>query len=84
MMESLALALAGGVVGAVAARLAFNNLQASTMNFQSFSQVVFAFKVTPDLLVRGVIWSAIIGLCGGIFPALRACRIPIATALREL
>jgi putative ABC transport system permease protein len=84
MMESLALALVGGVVGAAAARLAFNNLQASTMNFQSFSQVVFAFKVTPDLLVRGVIWSAIIGLCGGIFPALRACRIPIASALREL
>jgi putative ABC transport system permease protein len=84
MLESLALALAGGVVGAVAARLAFNNLQASTMNFQSFSQVVFAFKVTPDLLVRGVIWSAIIGLCGGIFPALRACRLPIAAALREL
>ena len=84
MMESLALALAGGVVGAVVARLAFNNLQASTMNFQSFSQVVFAFKVTPDLLVRGVLWSAIIGLCGGIFPALRACRLPIATALREL
>lgn len=84
MMESLALALAGGVVGAAAARLAFNNLQASTMNFQSFSQVVFAFKVTPDLLVRGVIWSAIIGLCGGLFPAVRACRIPIATALREL
>jgi putative ABC transport system permease protein len=54
------------------------------MNFQSFSQVAFAFRVTPELLVRGVIWALIIGLIGGLFPALRAARLPIASALREL
>ena len=54
------------------------------MNFQSFSQVAFAFRVTPELLVEGVIWSLIIGLVGGLFPAIRASRLPIASALREL
>jgi putative ABC transport system permease protein len=54
------------------------------MNFQSFSQITFAFKVTPQLLWRGIIWAAIIGLIGGLFPAIRAARLPIASALREL
>jgi len=84
MIESLALALVGGTLGAIAAYFAFNGLQTSTMNFQSFAQVTFAFRVTPELLVRGVIWAAVIGLIGGIFPAIRACRLQIAAALREL
>jgi putative ABC transport system permease protein len=84
LLESLALALAGGALGALIAYAAFNNFHTSTMNFQSFSQVAFAFRVTPELLVRGVIWSLIIGLIGGLFPALRAARLPIASALREL
>jgi putative ABC transport system permease protein len=84
MIEALLLALVGGALGAAAAYFAFNGLQTSTMNFQSFSQVTFAFRVTPQLLVRGIIWSAVIGLCGGIFPAIRACRLEIAAALREL
>jgi putative ABC transport system permease protein len=54
------------------------------MNFQSFSQVTFAFRVTPELLVRGIVWSALIGLIGGLFPAIRAARLPIAAGLREL
>jgi putative ABC transport system permease protein len=54
------------------------------MNFQSFSQVAFAFRVTPQLLVRGIVWSAVIGLIGGLFPAIRAARLPVAAALREL
>jgi putative ABC transport system permease protein len=54
------------------------------MNFQSFSQVAFAFKVTLALLVQGVIWAMLIGLIGGLFPAIRAARLPIASALREL
>ena len=84
MIEALLLAIAGGVLGAVIAFLAFNNLHAATMNWQSFSQVTFAFAVTPELLVQGVIWAAIIGLFGGLLPAIRAARLPIAGALREL
>jgi len=83
MIESLALALIGGSVGALGAYLAFNGFQASTMNWQSFSQVAFAFAVTPALLINAIMWSAIIGLLGGLFPALRAARLPIAAALRE-
>lgn len=84
MIESLALALGGGAIGALAAYAAFNNFTAATMNWQSFSQVTFAFAVTPALLVQGVIWATLIGLIGGLLPALRAARLPIAAALREL
>jgi len=84
MLESLALALAGGCLGGGLAWLAFNNFHTSTMNWQSFSQVAFAFRVTPQLLLRGIIWAAAIGLIGGLLPAIRAARLPIAAALREL
>ena len=78
------LALVGGLVGAGLAYFAFNDFHTSTMNFQSFSQVTFAFRVTPQLLMHGMIWAALIGLIGGLFPAIRAARLPIVTALREL
>lgn len=84
MIESLLLALFGGIVGGGLAYLGFNNYHAATMNWQSFSQVTFAFAVTPQLLVRGVIWATLIGLVGGLLPAVRAARLPIAAALREL
>ena len=84
MLESLLLALLGGALGGGLAYLAFNNLHTSTMNWQSFSQITFAFRVTPALLLQGVIWAAIIGSVGGVFPAWRAARLPIASALREL
>jgi putative ABC transport system permease protein len=84
MIESLLLALVGGALGGGLAYFAFNNFHTSTMNFQSFSQVTFAFRVTPELLVRGIVWSALIGLIGGLFPAIRAARLPIAAGLREL
>jgi putative ABC transport system permease protein len=84
LLESLLLALAGGVIGGGLAYVAFNNFHTSTMNWQSFSQIAFAFKVTPELLVQGILLAALIGLFGGLFPAIRAARLPIANGLREL
>jgi len=84
MLESLVVALVGGLIGAVVAYGAFNGFHTSTVNFQSFSQVTFAFRVTQQLLVQGIVWATAIGLVGGLLPALRAARLPIASALREL
>ncbi len=83
MLESLALALIGGAIGAVGAYLAFDGFTTSTLNWQTFSQVAFAFKVSPQLLTRAIVWAACIGVFGGLFPAIHAARIPIAAALRE-
>ena len=83
MAESLVLALIGGTVGALAAYLAFDGYQAATLNWQTFSQVTFGFKVTPGLLVQAMIWACVLGFLGGLFPALRAVRMPIAVGLRE-
>ena len=82
--ESLFLALVGGVAGGLLAYVGFNGYQTSTMNWQSFSQVAFGFAVTPNLLVQGLIYALIMGLLGGIIPAIRAARLPISKALREL
>lgn len=84
LLESVLVAIGGGVVGAAAAYFAFNDFKTSTINWQTFSQIAFAFRVTPELLIRGVAWALFIGLIGGLFPALRAARMPIAAALREL
>ena len=84
MLEALALALLGGAAGAGVAYFVFNGFETATMNWQSFSQVTFAFRVTPELLVQGVVLATLIGLLGGLMPAVRAARRPIAAALREL
>jgi putative ABC transport system permease protein len=84
LSESLVLALAGGLLGGVVAWLAFDGYQTSTMNFQSFSQVTFAFAVTPMLLTQALIFAIVMGFFGGLFPAWRAARLPVVTALREL
>lgn len=84
LAESLVLAMAGGAIGAAAAYMAFNGYTAATMNFQTFSQVSFAFAVTPGLLIAALICASFIGLLGGLFPAIRAARIPIAAGLREI
>jgi putative ABC transport system permease protein len=82
MIEALVLALIGGALGAAIAYALFNNFSVSTLG-QSFTQVVFAFKVTPALVVRGLIIAVIIGMIGGFLPAIRAARLPVTTALRE-
>lgn len=84
MLESLAIALVGGAFGGLVAYFAFNGFKTSTINWQTFSQIAFAFRVTPPLLVGGIFWAILIGAIGGFFPALRAARLPIAAALREL
>lgn len=81
LVESMVLAVAGGLVGALLAWLFFNGMTVSTLG-GGFTQVVFAFKVTPDLLVRGVVISLVIGFVGGLLPAIRAARLPVTSALR--
>jgi putative ABC transport system permease protein len=83
MVESLCLALAGGMVGAGIAYLLFNGFHASTLNWQSYSQVAFTFSVTPTLIFEGILCAAFIGFIGGIFPAMRAAHLPIVTGLRD-
>ena len=84
LIEALLLSLIGGVIGGGLAWLAFDGYQTATMNWQSFSQVAFAFAVTPALLARGLVYAIAMGLLGGLLPAIRAARMPVVTALREL
>lgn len=84
LAESITLGAIGGILGGAGAYFGFNGYQTSTINFQTFSQVAFAFRVTPELLGVGLFYALLLGLFGGLFPALRAARLPIPTALREL
>ena len=82
MIEALLLALAGGAIGGTLAYVYCDGASLSTLNFNTFSQVAFAFRVTPGLLARGLGWALIIGLAGGVLPAIRAARLPVTVALR--
>lgn len=84
MIEAVVLSLVGGLIGGGLSWLVFDGYQTATMNWQSFSQVAFAFAVTPDLLARGLLYAVVMGVVGGLFPAIRAARMPVVTALREL
>jgi putative ABC transport system permease protein len=83
LLETMLLALLGGALGAALAWAIFDNYTASTLG-SNFSQVVFAFKVSPRLLWSGLTWALAIGFIGGLFPAVRAARIPVTVGLREL
>jgi putative ABC transport system permease protein len=83
LVEALLIALVGGLVGCVAV-LPLNGLTTSTMNFQTFSNLAFAFKITPTLLLQGVLFALVMGVVGGLLPAARAAVQPVATALRSL
>jgi putative ABC transport system permease protein len=81
MIEALVLSILGGLIGACLAYLFFNGHTVSTLG-QAFAQVVFQVTVTSTLVVTGLVWACIIGLLGGLFPAVRLARLPVAAALR--
>ncbi len=83
IIEALLLGLLGGALGALLAYCAFNGLQTSTMNYQSFTQVSFAFSVTPTLIITGTAYALLLALIGGLFPAIHAARRPIIAGLRQ-
>jgi putative ABC transport system permease protein len=84
LAEALLIGMIGGVIGALIAYFAFNGMRASTMNFSTFSQITFAFTVTPQILVTGLLYALALALVGGLLPSVRAARMPITTGLREL
>jgi putative ABC transport system permease protein len=83
MLETMLLALAGGIVGAVGAWALFDGFAASTMA-GAVGKLSFQLHVTPNLMWEGMKWALAIGFIGGLFPAVRAARLPVSTALREL
>jgi putative ABC transport system permease protein len=83
LAESMALAVVGGAIGCILA-LPVHGLSTGAMNMTSFSELAFKFRITPGLLVNGLIFSAVMGAVGGLLPAIRAARIPVARALREI
>jgi putative ABC transport system permease protein len=83
LIESLFIALVGGALGCLAV-LPMNGFTTGTMNWQTFSHLAFAFRITPGLLVQGITFALLMGLVGGVPPAIRAARRPVAVALREL
>lgn len=82
VIEALLLSLIGGAVGGALAYVYCDGASLSTLNFSTFSQVAFSFRVTPALLVQGLLWALAIGAAGGLLPAIRAARIPVTVALR--
>lgn len=84
LVEAMILGAVGGLIGGVLALLFFNGMHSSTMNWSSFSQMTFAFTVTPQLMLTGIIYGLILTFIAGILPGIRAARLPITAGLREL
>ena len=83
IVESLFIALMGGLLGCLAV-LPLNGFTTGTINWQTFSHLAFAFRITPGLMAEGIVFALLMGLVGGVPPALRAVRRPVAVALRDL
>lgn len=83
VLEALLISFVGGILGCLAV-LRLNGYTTGAMNLQTFSHVAFAFKITPELLVQGIIFALLMGVLGGLFPAIRAANLPISHALRDL
>ncbi|MFC5524597.1 ABC transporter permease [Rhodanobacter ginsengisoli] len=84
MLETMLLALLGGLIGGLLAWLLFNGYSASTLAAGTVGKLSFELRVSAELLWVGLLWALTIGFIGGLFPALRAARLPVTTALREL
>jgi len=84
LAEAMILGAVGGLIGGLLAYLTFNGMHSSTMNWASFSQMTFAFTVTPQLMITGIVYGLILTLIAGILPGIRAARLPITAGLREL
>jgi putative ABC transport system permease protein len=84
LLEAMVLGLLGGLLGGVLVYLGLNGYRASTLNWASFTQISFAFTITPRLLVTGLLYAMLLGFIGGLLPGLRAARMPVTTGLREL
>ncbi|MGD0338575.1 MAG: ABC transporter permease [Bacteroidota bacterium] len=81
LMESMVLSLLGGIIGLFLATF-MQAITISTTNFQNFSELAFGFALSPDTILWSMIFSIIMGIVGGFFPAVRAARLDIVTALR--
>jgi ABC-type lipoprotein release transport system permease subunit len=84
MLEAAFLGLAGGVLGSLLAFVVFDGMTSGTANWETFSELAFQFRVTPMLMLIGVVLAVLMGVMGGFLPAWRASRTTIAQALREL
>jgi putative ABC transport system permease protein len=83
LIESLILSAIGGILGCLLA-LPLNGLSTGTINWDTFSELAFAFRITPGTFARGILFALIMGAVGGLFPALRAARLPVVTGLRQV
>ena len=81
-MESILLSVVGGVIGCLLA-LPVHGISTGTTNFTSFSEVLFNFRITPDILFKALLYSAVVGVLGGFFPAWRAARLKLVDVLRD-
>jgi putative ABC transport system permease protein len=83
LIEGAILALIGGMIGC-ALSFPMHGYSTGTMSFESFSEVVFQFRITPVLVAKGLIFSVVVGLAGSLLPALRASRLPVIAALKAV
>jgi putative ABC transport system permease protein len=84
LIEAMVLGAVGGLLGGVCAYVFLNGITSSTLNFASFSQITYAFTVTPLLMLLGIAYGLLLCLLAGILPGVRAANMPITTGLREL